>query len=213
MENPILIPKWKNRTSLTHTNHLKEYSDKSFKVALLGDSLTEFWKETEYWKSADIFKEAANLGVGGDEIQHLLYRISGDKVDGNDVTSILDVIQVEKIVLMIGTNNSSTKRTPEQIAEGLSKVIDIILSKTFKQSKANLIIYGITYRRDVSIDKIRDINNLYQELVQKIQDTQDIEKTQINYRTLDITEQDLIDNVHFNEEGYRKWYEDLKIIL
>ncbi len=191
--NTLLIPKWKQRTHDTHQLHLKEYSGKNFKVAFLGDSMMERWKYTKYW--SENFKEYANLGVGGDGIEHLLYRISGE---GN-VTSILDVIKVDKIFLMIGTNNSE-KRKPDQIIEGIQKVIKIIFEK---QPNVELAVYGLTVRKDVPDEKIKELNDKLEKYIKNGG------CLHLTYRSLDIKKEDLVDNVHLNDQGYDKWFNDI----
>jgi hypothetical protein len=73
---------------------------KNFKTVFMGDSMMERWLNTGKHHWTNNFSDCANLGVGGDGIQHLLYRINGE-----EVKSILDVIKTENVVLMIGTNN------------------------------------------------------------------------------------------------------------
>ena len=102
--NPLLFPKWKQRTYDTHKKHLGMYKGKSFKVAFLGDSMMEHWLKNNHWNKH--FSEYANLGVGGDGIEHLLYRL---KENEPGLPGILDVMSVEKIILMIGTNNSEKR--------------------------------------------------------------------------------------------------------
>lgn len=191
--NTLLIPKWKQRTHDTHQIHLKEYSGKSFKVALLGDSMMERWKYTKYW--TENLSDYANLGVGGDMVQHLLYRISGE----NGVTSILDMIKVDKIFLMIGTNNSEKGKT-DQIVEGIQKVISTIFEK---QPNVELVVYNITVRNDVPDNKIKEINDKVESYIKKSNNPK------MSYRYLDMKKEDLVDNVHLNEKGYDKWFDDL----
>lgn len=190
--NPIIIPKWKQRTHDTHQKHLKEYLNKSFKYALLGDSMMERFKYTKY---SDSLTDYVNLGVGGDQIQNLLYRISGV-----NITSILDIIKVEKIFLMIGTNNVEKGKSGD-IIEGIIKIIQIIFDK---QPNCELIIYGITLRKDVPETKIKEVN-------EKLELTIKNSNKKISYRTLNVSIDDLIDNVHLNDNGYEKWFNNLII--
>jgi len=68
-------PKWKQRTYDTQKKHLQLYQNKSFKVAFLGDSMMERWLSTGSYLWNEKFQEFANLGVGGDGIEHLLFRL------------------------------------------------------------------------------------------------------------------------------------------
>jgi len=190
--NTLLTPKWKQRTHDTNQKHLEQYSGKSFKVAFLGDSMMERWLTTgaEFWNKN--FSEYANLGVGGDGIEHLLYRIG-----------ILDSIKVDKIILMIGTNNSE-KRSSDHICEGIAKVIDTIFEKA---ANTELIVYGLTNRTDVTDNKMKEINDKLEAHI-KSRNNQ-----KITYRLFCAEKTDLVDNVHMNETGYSKWFDDMTIIL
>ena len=199
--NTLLLSKWKQRTHDTHMEHLKEYSGKSFKVAFLGDSMMERWKTTDnLWQKH--FPDYANLGVGGDMINNLLYRISGTD-EGKGVESILDTIKVDKIILMIGTNNSE-KSSVTHICEGIMKVISIIFEKL---PNVELIVYGLPYRKDVDDTKMDEINAAIEEYIKN----QNVPK--LTYRLLNIGKEYLMDNVHFGTKGYSKWLDDLKLFL
>src|SRR5204863_8009406 len=75
-------------------------------VLFLGDSITDAWGgEGHRGKpaGAEIFErefkplKAANFGIGGDQTQHVLWRLQNGELDG---------IQPKVLMLMIGTNNS-----------------------------------------------------------------------------------------------------------
>lgn len=91
--NPLLVPKWKKRTYETHKKHLSLYKNRDdIKVAFMGDSMMERWLSTgkKLWMKR--FRECANLGVGGDGIEHLLYRI----INSNENEGILENLKLDK---------------------------------------------------------------------------------------------------------------------
>ena len=88
-------------------------------VVFLGDSITAGWAGN----GKEVFKEyakynAANFGIGGDRVQHVLWRVENGEFDG---------IKPKAVVRMIGTNNAGgAENSPEQIAAGIKNIIDAI---------------------------------------------------------------------------------------
>jgi len=201
--NSLLVPKWKQRTHDTHIKHLKLYENKKFKVAFLGDSMMERWLNTgkKYWTTS--FSEYANLGVGGDGIEHLLYRLT----ENQEFKGILDVITVEKIIFMIGTNNLE-KKSVNDIIEGIINIINIIFKK---QPNVELVIYGLLDRTDVSVDKIAELNTKLENYINK----QNNQKLSYRFFGEKVNHDDKFfdDNVHLGQLGYELWYNDMKELL
>src|SRR5262245_39892938 len=84
-------------------------------VIFLGDSITQGWEGQKAWnENFDAFKPV-NLGIGGDQTGHVLWRIT----DGHE----LDHLNPKAAVLMIGTNNIGG-HTAEQIAGGITAIVE-----------------------------------------------------------------------------------------
>lgn len=147
--NPLLQPKWKQRSFDTHLKHqaqaeqTKQSKGKAnFKYAFVGDSMMERWltSGSEYWNTF-LADQSINLGVGGDGIEHLLYRLTGDPEKG--IVPIFDFINVEDtIFLMIGTNNLQ-RRPVDQIYEGILNILDFIAKQ---QPNTKVHLFGVTVR-------------------------------------------------------------------
>lgn len=90
-------------------------------VLFLGDSITEGWmtKGPEIWKQYYTRYHPANFGIGGDTTQNVIWRIDHGELDG---------LHPRVMVLMLGTNNSSTA-TGEQIAAADAKIIRLAQEK------------------------------------------------------------------------------------
>jgi lysophospholipase L1-like esterase len=89
-------------------------------VLFLGDSITEGWRGVPHiWEHHFGKYQPANFGIGGDQTQHVIWRIENGELDG---------ISPKVVVLMIGTNNSA-RHTGEQIADGVKKIIDLTRAK------------------------------------------------------------------------------------
>ena len=122
----VAAPKFDGKTGQVSAGFLK--SHESFvaiakkgeaQVVFLGDSITAGWngQKALFDKEYGQYK-AANFGIGGDQVQHVLWRVENGEFEG---------IKPKAVVLMIGTNNvSNPAHTPELIANGIKKIIAAI---------------------------------------------------------------------------------------
>ena len=100
-------------------------------VLFLGDSITAGWAKVPHiWEHYYGAEQAANFGIGGDRTQHVLWRIENGELDG---------IAPKVVVLLLGTNNSSSHTAPE-IAAALRKIVDAIRTKL---PRTRVLLLGI----------------------------------------------------------------------
>lgn len=86
-------------------------------VLFLGDSITEGWASVPHiWEKYYGAYQPANFGIGGDQTQHLIWRIENGE---------LAEIDPKVVVLLIGTNNSFL-HTAEEIVAAERKIIAMI---------------------------------------------------------------------------------------
>lgn len=84
-----------------------------YELVLLGDSLTRRWEDyPEQWNRHFGNFKAANLGVGGDTIENVLWRIGHSELDG---------LHPAVLVLLIGTNNLP-RDSAHTVAAGLTQL-------------------------------------------------------------------------------------------
>jgi len=89
-------------------------------VLFLGDSITEGWgKAPHIWEHYYGQWQPANFGIGGDQTQHVIWRIENGELDG---------ISPQVVVFMLGTNNSGA-HTAEQIAAADRKIVGLIRAR------------------------------------------------------------------------------------
>lgn len=183
-------------------------------VLFLGDSITEGWmsKGPDIWKQYYTRYQPANFGIGGDTTQNVIWRIDHGELDG---------LHPRVMVLMLGTNNSSSN-TGEQIAAADAKIIRLAQEKMPGVKVLLLAIFprGERKNRDGSIDTgearmavIRDANARLRQL--------DDGRT---VRYLDIGDiflgpdgkvrTDLLpEHLHPNHEGYALWAAKMNPLL
>ena len=78
-------------------------------VLFLGDSLTEGWN-LDLWKKHLAPRGVLNAGISGDRTDHLLWRLENGNLAGPPPKAL---------VLLIGTNDLGSGRSPELTADGI----------------------------------------------------------------------------------------------
>jgi lysophospholipase L1-like esterase len=106
-----------NRDIPRHKDFLKriEQSKGVGDVVFLGDSITHGWEGQKAWQEHFGSLKPVNLGISGDQIGHVLWRIT----DGHE----LDQLNPKAAVIMIGTNNIGGHTAP-QIAGGIKAIVE-----------------------------------------------------------------------------------------
>jgi lysophospholipase L1-like esterase len=94
----------------------------SIKIIFTGSSLVQCRADEglEVWKRKYAPLGAFNYGIGGDQIQHVLWRVSNGELDG---------ISPKLVLVYAGSNNITTSHTAEEIVKGISAVISKIREK------------------------------------------------------------------------------------
>ena len=95
------------------------------RVVFLGDSITQGWggEGRAEWESRFAPLVAANLGIGGDRTQNILWRIQHGALDG---------LRPELVVLKIGVNNlweEVFQCGPDRVADGVAACVVAIRAK------------------------------------------------------------------------------------
>lgn len=213
VDNPILFETWKMRTAKTHEEHTRMYAGGEFDFVLIGDSMVERWNTTGRRHLASTLcaplpstgaategpARVALLGIGGDSVQNLLFRL-------REKRALLPRLTARHaVVLMIGTNNLAHDVTAGQIAEGVLRAANVVRSQTIatrvflltlppffveaeeRTAEVNAAIAALTLPEGVT-------------LVENMFDGFELEE---HYDDL----------VHFNERGYAKWAERLRSLL
>jgi beta-glucosidase len=166
-------------------------------LLFIGDSITHGWEGggKAVWEEYYGKRNAVNLGISGDQTQHVLWRLKNGNIAG---------ISPKLAVLMIGTNNAN-HHTPEQIADGIKAIVDELRTKL---PETKILILGIFPRGETNQDRLRQVNMKTNALVEKFADGKTILYQDIGAKFLqgDKLPRDIMpDLLHPNATGYKIW--------
>ena len=104
-----------NRDVARHKLFLSRIEESKGKgdVIFLGDSITHGWEGQKAWKQHFGEFGPVNLGIGGDQTGHVLWRIT----EGKELAQL----EPKVAVIMIGTNNG---HSAEQVAGGIKAIVE-----------------------------------------------------------------------------------------
>ena len=167
-------------------------------VAIFGNSIMHFWgglptgpiaRDKTTWDSLFTVAGVRNFAFGWDRIENVLWRVYHDE---------LDDLELDKVVLAIGTNNLGLN-TDEEILEGLNHLIQNI---RIRQPKAELCLLGILPRRNDE-KRIQSLNVKMAQLAGSLSvQYADIgHNLMLNHQQVD--ESLFLDGLHPNEKGYK----------
>jgi len=203
---------WANRF-LSKQNEIEKLRGKKVDLVLLGDSIMHFWerKHKDSWAKLTANRTVLNLGYGGDRTQHVLWRIDHGELDG---------YEAKCIVLMIGTNNNSSKDTkPENVAAAIEKIVAGIRRH---QPNAKIVLHPIFPRGDSAQSErhaaARGRNDRTNELLKKFADRDGrITWIDFNDKLVDETgwvpKSIMADQIHPTDAGYDLWMEALAPVI
>jgi len=201
-ENPAVKPL--NRDNPRHKQFLKVVEKGEGDVVFLGDSITQGWEGggKKAWAEAFAPLKAVNLGIGGDQTGHVLWRITEGKE--------LDPLKPKAAVIMIGTNNTGS-HSAEQIAGGI-KAIVAELQKQKPEMK--ILLLGVFPRSAKPTDKIRDKIKEINTTIAKLADDKKVFYKDIGEKFLDkdgtLDKKIMPDLLHLSVEGYKIWADAIK---
>ncbi|WP_425397636.1 family 16 glycoside hydrolase [Aeoliella sp.] len=169
-------------------------------LVFIGDSITDGWDGggKAVWQQFYEKRNVGNLGIGGDQTQHVVYRIENGNLAG----------QSPKLaVIMIGTNNLGRNRFgPADTIEGIQAVVDSVRKAT---PDTKILLLGVFPRGQAADDpfraKIEEVNQSISELA----DWETIHYLDIGPVFLEdddtLSKEIMPDFLHLSKEGYQRW--------
>lgn len=168
-------------------------------IVFFGDSITHNWDHEragrpvldELTKTYSIL----NLGYSADRTENLIWRGQNGELDG---------YKAKCVMLMIGTNNTWHRfDKPEQTAEGIRQVLEVVKAK---QPQAKILLLPIFPFGDSAAHKNRVNNERVNALIEKFADGQRVIWVDLRPKFLDEkgdTIKLMPDRCHPNLAGYR----------
>lgn len=209
------IPKTGNQGFFArHESFIERTKSGPIGILFLGDSITEGWRSVpEIWEKHYGTHQPANFGIGGDQTQHVIWRIENGELDG---------ISPKVVVLMLGTNNSAG-HTAAQIAAADRKIVGLIRQKLPETKVLLLAIFprGPRMNRqgvvtDDGVSRMNVIREVNAELA-KLEDGHSVRFLDIGARFQGadgkIPSDVMPDQLHLSPKGYQIWADAMQPLL
>lgn len=186
-----------------HESFNKRVAEGNVDLLLIGDSITQGWEGAgkDVWAKYYTPRHAVNLGIGGDRTQHVLWRLDNGNIKD---------IHPKAAVLMIGTNNSGSN-TPEQIAEGITAIVQK-LRKDLPETK--ILLLAVFPRGADKSDPRRQVNEATNAIISKLDDGKMVYYLDIGPAFLaddgTLSKEIMPDLLHLSPKGYQIWAEAIE---
>jgi lysophospholipase L1-like esterase len=192
-------PWWQQRHESMNARAKKGNVDLIF----IGDSITHGWEGDgkDVWKKYYEKRNAVNLGIGGDQTQHVLWRLDNGNIEG---------ISPKLAVIMIGTNNAGGFK-PEDTAEGIKAIVEKLRTKL---PNTKILLLGIFPRGADNNDPLRKNNTKVNETISKLADCRNVFYLDIGKKFLKddgtLSKDIMPDLLHLNAKSYETWAEAIE---
>lgn len=203
----IQTASWAQSWWMKRHNQILDRKDKQESdLIFIGNSIIHHWEDTgiESWNSYFGKYNPINMGFGGDQTQHVLWRMDNGELDG---------IKPKLAIVMIGTNNASAGHSAEMIADGVTTIISRIRTKL---PDTRILLLAILPRDDFKSTN-REINNNASHIFSNLADNKYIFFKNINAIFLDdegnIPDDIMPDKLHPSPSGYFLWAEEIEEII
>ncbi|MEG3086466.1 GDSL-type esterase/lipase family protein [Sphingomonas sp. PB4P5] len=176
-------------------------------LIFVGDSITDGWRQNPQHELFDDYfgrYRPYNIGVSGDETQHVLWRIDHGELDG---------LAPKLVVLMIGTNNlaNANKMGPDETADGVAAVVQAIRRKL---PGSKILLLGIFPRGNRKDDPLRVAVDAANTRIAGLADRKTVFYRDIAASFLapdgTLSGEVMPDYLHPNARGYRIWADTIR---
>ena len=191
---------WWNERCLAKRNEIVENGGAEYDIVMVGDSITHRW-EREGGEGRELFAELKktyrilNLGYGGDQTQHVIWRLENGELEG---------YKAKLFTVMIGTNNGD--RNHADIAAGVKRILSTIRAK---HPESKIVLMPIFPRGEKDDDPRRLANEKVNAIIKGYADGTTVRWLDFNKKFLNaegkLTKEVMNDLLHPNEKGYQIW--------
>ncbi len=180
----------------------EQAKDAGHELVFIGDSITQGWEGAgkEAFEKHFGSVKTLNLGFSGDRTEHVLWRLKRNQLGQN---------RPQAAVVMIGTNNTGhAMQDPEQIAAGVTEIIDTLKKQT---PDTKILLLGIFPRGADPQDAMRVNNEAVNRLIADLGDAEHVVYRDLSEVFLEkdgtLSREVMPDLLHLSAEGYRRWAE------
>jgi lysophospholipase L1-like esterase len=172
-------------------------------LVFIGDSITQGWEGAgkEAWAKHYGQKSAVNLGIGGDQTQHVLWRLQNGNLEG---------IEPKLAVIMIGTNNAKGSEA-EDTAAGIKLIVQEIQKRT---PKTKILLLAIFPRGKDADDPLRKKNDKVNSIIKGYADAKHVYFLDIGKSFLQddgtLPKEIMPDLLHLSPKGYQIWADSIE---
>ena len=203
------IPKSRPRTEETVAKHIAKLNGgQPTDVILFGDSMFERFQYSSDGKPAyKKYLEDTNpfiCSVGGDRIQHMLWRVVGANVFEHVKTP------PRQIIILAGANDVEYgMKKLDSMLDGVCKIVDIVREKW---PETHIDLLGVYPRKSDKVPepKLFETIQAFNLMLQGLDGT--VPNLTYNYYGADVTDGEnstldkfFVDNVHFSKDGYARF--------
>ena len=167
-------------------------------LVFIGDSITARWPQ-EVLEARFGKHRPFNLGIGGDWIQNVLWRVQN---------GTLDKAAPKVVVLLIGTNNLTAGFTPDELTADIGALIQVIQNKT---AQSKLLLLGILPRGASIKDEINETIRQTNAKLATLADQKQVFYLDVGDKLVEpdgtIAKEVMPDKLHVAGLGYTRWME------
>ena len=223
------VEHWQKREAAINA-HLRSSKDLSaIRLLFVGDSITDFWLfEDNPWVSGQKYGRkvwdesfatpgsenyAFNIGISGDRIEHILYRILPKSAGGMGQLDAPE-LNPEFIIVMLGINNSWAAEDPvaDSIFEGVHVALNALHAR---KPQSRIVLQSLLPTNDTI--KNRDVVGVVNQRLRKLAsspefssftDYLDLNPAFTNAAGMQLSKY-FTDGLHPNDIGYSVWRDQL----
>jgi lysophospholipase L1-like esterase len=167
-------------------------------LVFIGDSITARWPQ-EVLEGRFGSHRPLNLGIGGDWIQNVLWRVQN---------GLFDRAAPKVVVLLIGTNNLTGKFTPDELTADIRTLPKAIRSKS---AKSKILLLGILPRGASIKDEINESIRRTNAKLATLADQKQVFYLDVGHKLVEpdgtIAKEVMPDKLHVAGPGYTRWME------
>lgn len=202
-----------NRDIPRHKQFLKVVEKGEGDVIFIGDSITQGWEGKDakkVWDEAFGSFKPVNLGIGGDQTGHVLWRLT----EGKEI----EPLKPKLAVIMIGTNNTGG-HSAEQIAGGIKAIIAELQKQ---KPDMKILLLGVFPRAGgikkedtvAPADKLNPKIKAINDIISKFGDDKKVFYKDIGAKFLTsdggLEKKVMPDLLHLSAAGYQIWADAIK---